>query len=292
MKNARNCRFAFCGNRFFVLEEMLAAGLNVVSIAAVAESHLERELQRRRIAAVSIAHRTDLTTWLDETAFDVFIANGCPYILPRDTLATKKLFVNIHPSPLPDLRGADPVPGALLFGRDSGASCHIMDAGIDTGDLISRVVIPYTSDLDAQILYQLSFLAEKEAFRVALARNFQPVERQAESADCIYYSRKPDDQMLDWSNSGLALFRRIRAFSNRSQGARFECLNSQFRCFDAELVRNPYLDECLADGPENQIIFNYETTIVVRKRDGFLKIKDIEGDMSLLLPGTVIGSVP
>lgn len=53
----------------------------------------------------------------------------------------------------------------LLFDRSCGATCHIMDDNIDTGDIISRVKIPTTPDIEAGILYQLCFKAEVEVFK-------------------------------------------------------------------------------------------------------------------------------
>ncbi len=284
-------RFVFCGNRFFVLEEMLAVGLNIISIAAVAGSYLERELRERHILAHSIASRSDFMKWLAKDDFDIFISNGCPYIVPIESFTPKHLFLNIHPSPLPNLRGADPVPGSLLFGRDSGATCHVMDDGIDTGDIISQVVIPYTTDLDAPLLYQLSFLAEKAVFRMALARNFVPDRRQEQAQNSIYFTKKPADLSLDWTESVVEIVRRVRAFSNTSQGARFEFQGEQFRCLDAEVVSNPFLVAQRNEYKENQIVFNYENSIVVRKGDMFLKLKCIEGDLSLLKSGIVLGTI-
>src|SRR6185295_17658889 len=93
----------------------------------------------------------------------------------------------------------DPVPGALLFGRDAGATCHMMDDGIDTGPIISQVRIPYSEELYAGLLYQLSFKAEQEVFRLALARNFRPARAQSAAKDIVYYTRKKEDLRIRFS---------------------------------------------------------------------------------------------
>lgn len=57
--------------------------------------------------------------------WDLLISNGCPYILPASEFQKEgRVLVNIHPSLVPDLRGKSPINGALLFGREAGASCH------------------------------------------------------------------------------------------------------------------------------------------------------------------------
>ena len=162
----RNKKFVFAGNRFYVLEQMLLRELNLVHILAVRGSYLQRVLEQKGVEFTVVESKGQLIETIEATDFDYFVANGCPYILPITQLSTgEKKFVNVHPSALPDLRGADPVPGALLHERDAGATCHVMDDGIDTGGIIARVVIPNTPDLECGLLYQLSFLAEAEVFQ-------------------------------------------------------------------------------------------------------------------------------
>jgi len=281
-------RSAFCGNRFFVLDEMLRAGMNVTAIAAVKGSYLERELASRGIAHTTVRRKTDFLDWLDAAEFDLFVSNGCPYIVPADRLRAGRLFVNVHPSFLPDLRGADPVPGALLHGRDAGATCHLMDRGIDTGDIVSQVAIPFTDDLDAGLLYQMSFMAEREVFRAALARRFEPAGAQTVREGLMKYTRAERDLSIDWRQGAEQIVRRVRAFSNRSQGARFQAAGTMFRCFDAELVDNPFLlarRDLFADA---HIALCYEATVIVRRADAFVKLKGVEGDWSRLQPGAAL----
>jgi methionyl-tRNA formyltransferase len=81
-------RFAFCGNRFFVLEEMLLARLNVVSIAAVSGSQLESTLKTKNTAYRAVGRKADFLEWLSSIVFDVFVSNGCPYIVPAEYLTS------------------------------------------------------------------------------------------------------------------------------------------------------------------------------------------------------------
>lgn len=284
--NTISAPFAFCGNRFFVLEEMLAAGLEVASIAAVTGSHLERELQHRQIDYTGIANRTGFREWLSLSNFRFFVSNGCPYRVPSDEIASGKCFINVHPSYLPDLRGADPVPGALLFGRDAGATCHLMDENLDTGAIVAQIRIPFTPDLDSILLYQLSFLAEKEVFREALKKEFLPMEAQRAGNADLYFTKHQSDLQLDFSQPADAIVRRVRAFCNRSQGAFFVCGENLFRTFDAEVVNNPFLVTRRHHFADRSIVFNVEKTLIVRLGDEFIKLKAVEGPLSLIPPGT------
>ena len=93
---------------------------------------------------------------------------------------------------MPDLRGINPINGAILFDRPQGATCHYMDDGIDTGDTIAQVKVDdNVKDVPLDLLYQLSFMAEADAFEKAYMNEFKPLEKQNKNLEgTIYYSRK------------------------------------------------------------------------------------------------------
>ena len=59
-------------------------------------------------------------------------------ILPTELLALPRLgALNVHPSLLPKYRGATPIQTAIARGeRETGVSIMLMDAGLDTGDVV------------------------------------------------------------------------------------------------------------------------------------------------------------
>ncbi len=59
-------------------------------------------------------------------------------ILPAELLALPHLgALNVHPSLLPKYRGATPIQTAIARGeRETGVSIMLMDAGLDTGDVV------------------------------------------------------------------------------------------------------------------------------------------------------------
>jgi len=283
-------QYVFAGNRFFVLGKMLEEQLPITKIFAPPSSFLERELVGRGIAFEPMGDKKQLVDALRGTDFDYFISNGCPYILPITELrsGTNKHFVNIHPSLLPDLRGADPVPGALLYGRPSGATAHHMNDGIDAGDIIAQVPIEMSDDLDCGLLYQLSFIAEQEVFLKAYRKGFRPQAKQTVEQHHLYYTLKEDQLRLDFSEDLYAIVRRIKAFSTRSRGAFFSFGENTVKVRDAEVVSNPFLLERFADYKDNQVVFNYENRLLLKKGNRFLKLKQLEGDIAAIQPGDVL----
>lgn len=290
MEQYKGKKFCFAGNRFFVLQEMLDAGLDIAGIFAVKGSFLERELSGRNIAFESIADKQWLVARLMELDFDFFVSNGLPLILPIGRLSegNSKKFINIHPSYLPDLRGIDPVPGSLLHGRPSGATCHYMNDAIDGGNIIEQVLIPYTEDMDCGLLYQLSFRAERQAFAAALHNGFADRGPQQLKGDEIYYNLKEADKVINFSADAATIVRQVRAFNTRSQGAYFMYGGEKVVVREAEIVTNAYALEQTRHLAENEVAFVYEQKLLIKKKGCCLKLKPADGVPTGLVAGCVL----
>ena len=282
-------QYLFVGNRFFILETMFKLNLEIVNILTIKHSYLQKSLENKNISYESISSKPELIQKINNSNFDILISNGCPYILPVSDLKKQhQLFINIHPSHLPDLKGADPQPGSLLFGKDSGATCHIMDDGIDTGDIISQIKIPYSNDLDVALLYHLTFMAEKEVFIKAYEKKFYPTKKQENNSEYIYYTKKPQDLKIDFSKTAQEIYQQIKAFSNKSQGAYFIYDNEIYKVYDCEFVTNRYLLSKINSYKNNEVVFNYENKLLIRKNDVFLKLKCFSQDISKIITGQVL----
>lgn len=271
-------RLLFVGNRRFVLEEILRIGLNLVGVIIIKGTHLERDYAAGIFQSLECVHiiesKKELLEICRTISFDMLLSNGCPFILPIADMPTAR-YVNVHPSCLPDLRGVDPVIGAILMSRDGGATCHVMDDGVDTGEIISQVRIPLTDDLDATTLYQLSFIAEKQVFVSALARNFEPQYKQNEVAGLVSYTREPQDRVIVFSDPTPIMLRKIKAFNNRSQGCEFFAGKQVCKVFSATLLRNPYVDEFLKGFDEQKIALSYENSIIFKKDGQAIRFENI-----------------
>jgi methionyl-tRNA formyltransferase len=107
--------------------------------------------------------------------FDLFALASYGRILPRELLALPRLgALNVHPSLLPKYRGATPIQTAILYGEaETGVSIMLMDAGLDTGEIVlqQRVAVEPNerygelhdrlAALGAQLLAQCLALAER-----------------------------------------------------------------------------------------------------------------------------------
>jgi len=123
--------------------------------------------------------------------------------------------VNIHASLLPRWRGAAPIQRALLAGdRETGISIMRMDAGLDTGPVLSRHPLAIAPDDDAGSLHDKLASLGAKAIVAALADieagKANAVPQPAEGAT---YARKVgrEEAMLDWARPAASLERTVRA---------------------------------------------------------------------------------
>jgi len=264
-----------------------------VEVAAAEGSYLERALSAEEVPYQPFRSKRQLMDLITRSDCDVVVSNGCPYILPVTRLqetCAHRIFVNLHPSHLPDLKGPHPINGALLYGRDCGASCHLMDDGVDTGPVIARIRISYSPDLEAPLLYQLCFRAEADAFELAMRRAFEPLDPDQVVPDppylpLVYYVATEEDQCIDFREDSEAIYRRIRAFSTPNRPAFFEANGHRFTVRDVEWVENSYLRSKRDQYADRSVVLVYEDRVLVRIGDTYLKLKSVEGPLEALPEG-------
>lgn len=153
---------------------------------------------------------------LDGT-FDMFALASYGKILPQTILDMPRLgALNVHPSLLPQYRGATPIQGALLNGEAfTGVSIMVMDAGMDTGDIVSQEPVLIELDDDYGTLHDR--LAQRGAdllgYAIDLAKRgpLQPVP-QAGTASYTRPIRK-EDLAIDWSWPPKRIVNTVRAFA-------------------------------------------------------------------------------
>ncbi len=99
-------------------------------------------------------------------------------IVPAEIISLARWAVNIHPSLLPAYKGPTPTNWAVAHGeRESGLSYHLLDAKIDSGDLLMqyRAAIDGMTDGEArQTLYGLAGETIPELIRTLASGSCKP----------------------------------------------------------------------------------------------------------------------
>ncbi len=125
--------------------------------------------------------------------------------------------LNVHTSLLPKYRGAAPIQWALLNDEaETGVTIMKMDAGLDTGPLLTQERTPIsTADTSETLHDRLAEIGARLLVRTIadyLAGRIQPRPQPAEGASSAPRIKKEDGR-LDWTQPARALWNRVRGLT-------------------------------------------------------------------------------
>ena len=146
------------------------------------------------------------------------------YLLPVHLLCIASLgTINLHPSLLPSYRGRAPINWAILHGEtEFGLTAHFVDEGMDSGDIIEQEHFELSVDEDVgDALSKLTPLYAAISSRIL--KNLQTgniVRRKQDDSRSTYFpARKPEDGLIDWGQSAVAIMNLVRAVAKPYPGA-------------------------------------------------------------------------
>jgi methionyl-tRNA formyltransferase len=153
-----------------------------------------------------------------QTAFgalslDVAVVAAYGLILPQAMLdAPKRGCLNIHASLLPRWRGAAPIQAAILAGdAETGITIMQMEAGLDTGPMLLRQIVPITPETTTASLHDT--LAAIGANLILDSLVLSPPATPQTEAHATYASKLTrEDGRIDWSKPAELIDRQVRAF--------------------------------------------------------------------------------
>lgn len=147
---------------------------------------------------------------------DVAVVAAYGLILPQDVLdAPRYGCINIHASLLPRWRGAAPIQRAIMAGDDKSGVCIMqMEAGLDTGPVLMRGVVPITPKTTAQTLHD-ALAAQGAALIVKTLENLPTLQPEEQGDEGVTYAHmlSKEDGKIDWTQSAAAIERQMRALS-------------------------------------------------------------------------------
>jgi methionyl-tRNA formyltransferase len=147
---------------------------------------------------------------------DVMVVAAYGLILPQAVLdLPRRGCLNIHASLLPRWRGAAPIQRAMLAGdTETGITIMQMDAGLDTGAMLTKTMVPIRPDDTAGSLHDALAAAGAQAIVAALAR-LDALTPQVQDAREATYAAKlsKDEAQLDWTQPAETLARAVRAYN-------------------------------------------------------------------------------
>lgn len=156
----------------------------------------------------------EFLAWLKEVAPDVVIVCGYQFYLPKAFLDIPPMgVINFHTSLLPRHCGRHPGFQTIWYGdKESGMTLHFMDAGLDTGDIISQNRIPVEPDDTVDSLYSRIWAACEplvENLLNDLDNNSVPRVPQDPSQYFYNYELDECDYELDFRQTARLLKNRV-----------------------------------------------------------------------------------
>jgi methionyl-tRNA formyltransferase len=149
---------------------------------------------------------------------DLMIVVAYGLLLPQPILDTPILgCINIHASLLPRWRGAAPIQRAILAGDSETGVCIMqMEAGLDTGPILSRAVCKINNDDTTQTLHDR--LAELGANTLLTTLpNISELQQNSQSQDdglsCYAEKLRKDEAQINWQQPAQIIARQVHAFN-------------------------------------------------------------------------------
>ncbi|MDO9387538.1 MAG: methionyl-tRNA formyltransferase [Thiobacillus sp.] len=181
--------------------------------SAVKQAALARGLSLVQPASLRTAEAEAVLRAADA---DVMVVAAYGLILPQAVLDLPRLgCLNIHASLLPRWRGAAPIQRAILAGDlETGITIMQMDAGLDTGAMLSKTVVPILETDTAASLHDTLAAAGAAAIVAALANHPALVPQAQDDAQATYAAKlSKEEARLDWRQPADALARAVRAYN-------------------------------------------------------------------------------
>ena len=186
-------------------------------------------LQPSPVKELALAHRlpvlqplkaraAEFLATLRQYAPDLIVVAAYGHILPQSVLDLPRFgCLNVHTSLLPAYRGAAPIQWAIARGEtQTGVTIMQMDAGMDTGAILSQRATPIAAADDAQTLYnRLAELGAELLVQTVPGLVSGALHPRPQPTEGVSHAPKvsKEDGHIRWALSAVEIWNRLRAFT-------------------------------------------------------------------------------
>lgn len=205
---------------------------------------------------------------------DAMVVIAFGQILPKSILDIPRYgCINIHASLLPRYRGAAPLQWVVLDGEtETGITTMMMDVGMDTGDMLEKLVVP----MDAKETYgsihdKLSELGGDLILSTLEKIQAGTIIRTPQTEEEATYTKKITKAMGDihWSMDAAAIERLIRGL-NPWPSAYTSWNGKTIKIWEADVLAEEY------PGSFGEIVMVDKTSVLVKTGKGTLSLKSLQ----------------
>lgn len=209
---------------------------------------------------------------------EVIVVVAFGQLIPKEILElTPYGCINVHASLLPKYRGAAPIQWAVIDGeQESGVTIMRMDEGLDTGDMISKAVVPLDAEETGGSLFdKLSQTGAKLLVETlpSLEDGTAVFEKQPEESPTAYAGMiKKSMGNLDFSRPAVELERLIRGL-NPWPSAYTRLDGKTLKIWKAQVREEEKGQETLEPGT---VWITEQQELLVKTGKGMLKITELQ----------------
>ena len=205
---------------------------------------------------------------------DIIVVVAFGQILPEEILNLPPYgCVNVHASLLPKYRGAAPIQWAVIDGeKETGVTTMYMAKGLDTGDMLDKVVVPIDPKETGESLHDKLSEAGGRLILETLTKleNGTAVRIPQNDAESCYAKMLTKELgEIDWNQSAAAIERLIRGL-NSWPSAYTHLDGKTLKIWDADV------EEGQADVAVGTVTEVKKDCFYVQTGDGRLKINEIQ----------------
>ena len=207
---------------------------------------------------------------------DLIVVAAFGQILPASVLELPRLgCLNVHTSLLPQYRGAAPIQWAIANGDlETGVTIMKMDAGMDTGAILTQRRTPITPEDNGATLHDRLALLGAELLLATIpgyvAGELVPRPQPAEGVTYAPKIKKTDGH-INWTLPARTIFNRWRAFTpwpgayaSWTTGAKAHTL----KIWAAQVMEQ--------SGPAGEVLPSTKDGVVVGCGEGSLRITELQ----------------
>lgn len=258
-----------------ILESLLKNGREVVAVICQPDRPADRggKIQMPEVKTFALENGLKVFQFekvnnnleeIKKLDYDLFVTASFGQILSREFL-NYKWGVNVHPSLLPDLRGATPIQTALMQGRKfSGVTIQKMVYEVDAGEIIKQQKVEIKDDEDYCALEQRLAYISAELLEEALKDIECGKAKFLEQKGTPTYTKliKKEDGKLDFSKTAFEIVNQVRALAH-NPGCYFEVQGKRVKVLKAKVCEMNLDEKVIANDKKHFIIGTKENAVEI-----------------------------
>lgn len=270
-----------------ILDSLINNHFDIIGIFTKPDQKVSRQQEWQKTPVKILAEKNGIPVFepvkLDIAAIeqikklspDIIVVAAYGKIIPQEILDIPKFgSLNVHPSLLPEFRGSSPIQNVLLAGKkETGTTIMLMDAGVDTGDILNQKKIPINeSEKLPELSEKLARLSAKlllETIPSWIAGKINPQKQNNDKATSCRLIKKEDGQ-INWREDAKSIYNRFRAFYP------WPGISTNWNGKKIKLIKISLLENNTEKKYQTGEVFKHNSLVAIQTSKGFVVLKDLQ----------------